>query len=166
MTLILSDIPDLNQLQNTDRQVITNDAPIHHCIGCFGCWIKTPGKCVINDSYQNMGTLLSRCDQLIIVSKCTYGGYSPFIKNIFDRSIPYISPYFEMRNGEMHHQRRYDNVINITAYFYGDDITESEKATAQSLVTANAINLDGKVDKVLFYHCADEVKEALSCRSL
>ena len=25
------------------------DMQIANCIGCFGCWVKTPGTCVIDD---------------------------------------------------------------------------------------------------------------------
>ncbi|HHU07858.1 MAG TPA: flavodoxin family protein [Clostridiaceae bacterium] len=161
MKLILSDVRDLPIKSDDKYHVIYNDGNLHYCIGCFGCWIKTPGQCVIKDGYSNMGQLLSRCDELILVSKCTYGGFSPFIKNLLDRSISYISPYFVTRNGEMHHKRRYDNVISISAYFYGEDISQSEKETAKSLVSANAVNYDGKVKNVLFFSTAEEVKAVL-----
>ena len=29
--------------------VISDDGTIRPCIGCFGCWVKTPGQCVIHD---------------------------------------------------------------------------------------------------------------------
>jgi len=25
------------------------DKTLHYCIGCFGCWLKTPGECAIHD---------------------------------------------------------------------------------------------------------------------
>lgn len=162
MKLILSDVRNLPIETDDKHHVIYNDGNLHHCIGCFGCWIKTPGQCVIKDQYSNMGQLLSRCDELIIISKCIYGSYSPFIKNVLDRCISYISPYFIKRNGEMHHKRRYDNVISISTYFYGEDITQSEKETAKSLVAANAVNYDGKVKEVLFFTMAEEAKKALT----
>ena len=31
-----------------------------------------------------MGEKIARCDEVIIISKCKYGMYSPFIKNIFN----------------------------------------------------------------------------------
>lgn len=162
MKLILSDIENLPIKSDDKHHIIYNNGNLHYCIGCFGCWIKTPGQCVIKDDYSNMGQLLSRCDELILISKCTYGSFSPFIKNLLDRSISYISPYFIIRKGEMHHKRRYDNVISISAYFYGEDITQIEKETAKSLVIANAVNYHGIVKDVLFYSSAEKVKAVLT----
>lgn len=123
-------------------KVISDDGTIHNCIGCFGCWIKTPASCVIHDKYSDMGELLSKCDTLIIISKCYYGGFSPFVKNVLDRSISYCHPYFVIRNGEMHHRRRYENHFNLQVTFYGENIAENEKQTAKKLIEANSINLD------------------------
>ncbi len=162
MRLIISDVLDLPIAEDGECRVIYNNGNIHHCIGCFGCWGKTPGRCVIKDGYENMGELMSRCSELILISRCTYGGFSPFVKNVLDRTISYASPHFEMRKGEMHHKRRYENVIGLTAYFYGENITENEKQTATDIVSANSINYDGKVNEVLFFNSADQVKEALA----
>ena len=79
-----------------DVMVICDEGTIQNCIGCFGCWIKTPGQCVISDEYSSMGENISKCNEVIIISKCFYGGYSPFVKNVMDRSISYIHPYFEI----------------------------------------------------------------------
>lgn len=108
-----------------------------------------------------MGKYLGMCDELVIVSKCTYGCYSPFIKNVLDRSISYISPYFTMRNNEMHHEHRYENKIQITAYFYDTKISENEKKTAMDLVHANALNFDASVKDVFFYKTSDEIKAVI-----
>ena len=131
-------------------KIISNDGVIHHCIGCFGCWIKTPGACVIRDNYGDMGEYLSKSTQVIIVSKCCYGGFRPFVKNVLDRCISYVHPYFEIRNGEMHHKRRYKNNIDMKVWFYGENITEKEKQTAYKLVEANGINLFCNLMEVKF----------------
>lgn len=130
--------------------IFSQNKKISPCVGCFGCWIKTPGMCVIKDGFEDIGKELSYCDELIIISRCVYGSYSPFVKNIIDRSISYNHPYFTERNNETHHRRRYDNVISISVYFYGEDISENEKSTARNLVEANTINFDGRLNKVLF----------------
>ncbi len=109
-----------------DAVVISDSGEICNCTGCFGCWIKTPGRCVLKDGYQNMGELLAKCDEFVIISKCIYGSYSPFIRNIWDRSISYLLPYFVTRQGETHHQNRYDHHFRLSVYFYGDDVTPAE----------------------------------------
>lgn len=161
MKLIISDVSDLPIEEDGNCKILYSNEQIKHCIGCFGCWIKTPGQCVIKDGYENMGELLSKCSKLILISKCTYGGFSPFVKNVLDRSISYISPYFITRNGEMHHKRRYDNIINISAYFYSEDATNYEEETAKNLVIANAVNYDAQVNCVMFFNTVDEVKAVL-----
>ena len=117
---------------------------VQRCLGCFGCWVKTPGRCVIHDGYENTGIQLGKCTELILISQCCYGSVSPFVKAVLDRAISYLHPDFVLRKGQMHHKRRYQNVITLSAYFYGEHITESEKKTARKLLQSNAVNYDGK----------------------
>ncbi|MGD9569593.1 MAG: hypothetical protein AB7V48_15000 [Sedimentibacter sp.] len=84
MKLLIHDLSkeDFNDLLGTikgDVLVIGDNNTIHNCIGCFGCWIKKPGECVIVDDYSNMGKLLSKCNEMMVISKCFYGGFSPFV---------------------------------------------------------------------------------------
>ena len=100
-------------------------------------------------------------DELLIISKSTFGSYSSSVKNVLDRSISYVLPFFEIRGGEMHHQERYHKTLKISAIFYGTDIEDAEKETSRNLVKANALNLNGTVGQVLFVEKAEEVKEVL-----
>jgi multimeric flavodoxin WrbA len=141
-----------------DVIIISNDGTIKNCIGCFGCWIKTPGVCAIRDHYGDMGELLAKSDEVVILSKCFYGGYSPFVKNVLDRSISYIHPYFEKRNNEMHHKKRYNHKFETSIWFYGDDITDDEKATANKLVVANSINMNSDIKDIQFVKYPQEIE--------
>ena len=78
-----------------------------------------------------------------------------------DRAISYIHPDFVIRKGEMYHKRRYPNVISLSAYFYGEHITEAEKETARGILAANADNYDGLVKNVCFYRTAEELENCL-----
>lgn len=163
MNLIVHDLSqeEWNALRlsfEKDTKTIDRQGEIKKCIGCFGCWVKTPGQCVIKDDYQRMGEFLAQTEELILVSRCSFGGFSSFVKNVLDRSISYILPFFEMRNGEMRHKSRYMNKLKIKAVFYGDDITEAEKETARALVKANAINLNGEVKEVVFVENKEMLK--------
>ncbi|MDR2922943.1 MAG: NAD(P)H-dependent oxidoreductase, partial [Treponema sp.] len=111
MNILIHDRKDINKIlkDNSEKTVVISDnGKIKPCICCFGCWIKTPGQCVIKDGFDNMGELWSKCNKLTIISQCFYGGYSPFVKNVLDRSVcPYQLPYFIKTKGEMRHPKRY-----------------------------------------------------------
>lgn len=157
MKLIITDLEDFNIPVSGEYKVIQPKGKIQNCVGCFGCWIKTPGKCVIHDGFEGTGIEMGKCSELILISECCYGSYSPFVKTVLDRAISYIHPDFVIRKGEMHHKRRYDNVITLSACFYGGNITEKEKSTARKLVQANADNYDGKTGTVRFFAAAQEL---------
>ena len=141
-------------------RVIADDGSARPCIGCFGCWIKTPGTCVIRDGHADMGAQLSRCKRLFIVSQCVYGGFSPFVKTVIDRSISYVHPYFVIKNGEMHHRGRYENRMDLTVWFYGTDLTDAQRATARKFVQAMAVNFYCRLNQVCFVDAPDDIKEA------
>lgn len=156
-----SEITGLEQLSEEENIIVNGNGKNHYCIGCFGCWLKTPGKCVIKDEYQEMGEKISKVDELLIISKATFGSYSSVVKNVLDRSISYVSPYFVIREGEMHHKERYYKNLKISAVFYGEDMTEKEKETSVNLVVANAVNLNGTVEYIDFVDSFEKVKEVL-----
>ncbi len=158
MKLIITDIRDFNIPVEGEHKIIKPQGEIRHCIGCFGCWVKTPGKCVIHDGYENTGFEMGRCTELIYVSQCCYVSLRPFVKTVQDRAISYIHPDFVLRRGKMHHKRRYSNVISVSAYFYGENITDEEKETARNILEANADNYDGLVKTVSFYGSAKELE--------
>jgi len=111
------------------------------CRGCFNCWTKTPGKCIIaTDKANEINGFCVQADVIIILSKILYGSYSVDIKKYLDRVIPNILPYFEMINNEMHHKSRYDKFPSLIIIGYGEELTDEEKNTFKSLVSRNAIN--------------------------
>ena len=167
MKLIIHDLDEQEFMawypqMGTDTVVISDNGTIHNCIGCFGCWLKTPGTCVLKDGYDRMGELLSQSEEVIIISKCIYGSYSPFVRNVLDRCLPYLLPYFALINGETHHRNRYEHTAALSVHFYGDSITAAERQTAAELVKANGINFYTSLPEVCFYQDAAMVKEALA----
>lgn len=135
--------------QGEKAEIITDDGTIKNCIGCFGCWTKTPGRCVLADQYNRMGEKMGHADELIIVSRCVYGTYAPFVRNVLDRCLPYIHPYFTKREHEIHHKKRYQNRLLTSVYFYGD-CSEDEKITAEKTVKANILNFNGILKEIKF----------------
>lgn len=156
MNMIIHDLTDerfraaFSQIPS-DTAVISDNGAVQTCAGCFGCWIKTPGVCVLKDGYENMGALLSRTDRLIIISECCFGGYSPFVKTVLDRSISYLLPFFKTIDNETHHQQRYRKDLTLSVYFYGGSVSPREIETANELVKANSKNFYISDYKTAFY---------------
>ena len=133
-----------------DWTVISDNGKIQPCLGCFCCWHKTPGECIRKDGYENMGALVHYARKVTIISRYTYGGVSGFIKNVFDRCLGYVLPQFEVVNGESHHQKRYDDDKPFTFIFYGNGISEQEKAEATRYANAVCANFRCHVREVIF----------------
>ena len=52
-----------------DSFIVGEEGPVRNCVGCFGCWCKTPGKCVIPDGYGDFGKHLGACGEYLILSR-------------------------------------------------------------------------------------------------
>lgn len=134
---------------------------IHPCCGCFKCWTKTPGKCIINDSYTKMPKYILQNNVLVIITKIYYGCYSPYIKNVIDRSIGILLPFFQVVNKEIHHTPRYNKFPKFVVIGYGNDITPYEKATFKALIKANSLNLNFKDYKTFIVDDVYKIKDIL-----
>ena len=72
-----------------DTDVLVSDAE-KSCIGCFSCWVRKPLECVRKDNITYNGKKILESDELIIISKFTYGTYSSKVKKIIERSISFV----------------------------------------------------------------------------
>lgn len=139
----------------------------YNCAGCFGCWVKTPGICVIKDDLQLAAPILGNTESFIIISNITYGGYSSEVKRFMDRSLGYIQPYFTRRGNEMHHVSRYTSKLNLIVIGYGAK-SELEKTVFGQLVAANALNMnaDGLAyiveDEASAWRMVEKLKEEIN----
>ncbi|MDR1159433.1 MAG: flavodoxin family protein [Syntrophomonadaceae bacterium] len=135
---------------------------VRHCMGCFRCWFKTPGRCVIDDRAADFVALMSKHEELIFLSRLVFGGLSPDIKAVLDRSIGFVLPFFRKLNAETHHVPRFDISPLYKYIFYGPEITDREKETAKKLAVANALNLGSGRCFVSFFSSSREGMEALT----
>ena len=135
--------------------IVSDNGSIRPCVGCFSCWNRDPGRCALKDGYDNMGARIRHADEVTVISRYTYGGFSGFVKNVFDRCLSYVLPQFEVTGGETHHQKRYDEDKPFTFIFYGHDLSDDEKASARRYVTAVCANIRGHVKEVIFRECEE-----------
>ncbi len=120
-------------------RAIDADGKYAPCRGCFGCWTRHPAECFMKDALQQACRIIGQADELVIVTKNLYGGYSADIKNVLDRSIGTSTPLSTWRGGQMHHTLRYGKHGLWRVIVHGD-ITEAEKATFRHMAQRNAVN--------------------------
>jgi hypothetical protein len=116
---------------------------------------------VIGDRGADFVALLARCGECVVLSRMVFGGLSPDVKAVLDRSIGFILPFFRYIGGEMHHMKRVRRPPDLRYVFYGADMTEREKETARELAAANSLNLGSGRFAAEFYQSIRECAEAL-----
>ncbi len=122
---------------------------IANCTGCFSCWTKTPGKCVIRDDAVRIYPLIAASDSLIYISHIKYGCYDTVMKTMLERSIPIQKAFIRLLKGETHHVQRSVALKKASIIAYGD-ISNEEKELFKKLVARNAYNMNFKSYKVIF----------------
>ncbi len=154
--VILHDLPDdmakkLFATLADDYLIINANEKAAKCVGCFECWLKTPGVCKFADKFQTVGQAILSSEKLMIVSEMLYGGLSIPVKRLIDRSIPGITPFFKKKRGQLHHLQRYKSETEIKAVFYGtEDFSEEEKLQAIHYIEAMGLNFYSKQNEVIF----------------
>lgn len=99
------------------------------CKGCFGCWVKTPGECVIRDSMADINRISMQSDVVLYLAPVVFGQFSANIKSALDRWIPNILPFFTVRaNGDTIHPARYETNPRMVMIGYGDALTAEDAA--------------------------------------
>ena len=150
LKLILSDRPLSIQIKEKDIKFYDLSAlKITNCMGCFGCWTKTPGSCVIRDDAVKIYPEIARSEALIYVSRIKYGGYDSIMKTMLERAIPVQKAFIRIVNGETHHVQR--GVVPKKAVIIGyGQISREEKEIFEKIISRNAYNMCFESYKIVF----------------
>ena len=122
------------------RTATLRDLTVADCTGCFGCWLKTPGECVIDDDGRAIAAAFVASDLAFYVTPISFGGYGSLLKSAVDRMVPLVSCFFQKIDGEVHHRPRYGRYPNFLAIGVLRDGCEAEGDVFRHLVARNAIN--------------------------
>lgn len=140
--------------------IIFADGKYGMCLGCFDCWTKNPATCKIKDSLHEIARIIGQAEDMVIITKNCYGGFSPQIKNILDRAIGTSTPLSTYRKGEMHHTLRYGKHNKWSVFVYGD-ILEKERKTWKLLLERNAVNGGFGLYEIFFEEKIDDIGKVL-----
>lgn len=165
MRLILSDCPlPIREEACPDvKWIDLSQLKIANCVGCFGCWTKTPGRCVIRDDAVKVYPLIARSEAVLYVSRIRYGGYDTVMKTMLERAIPVQQAFIRILDGETHHVQRSVAPKQAVILPYGDP-DEEERETFRQFIARNARNMCFETFRVEFcreYQVGDFVRKEL-----
>lgn len=103
-----------------------SDLKLKYCTGCWSCWWKTPGDCVIPDGISEMYKAVMGCDLVVFVSALDMGAVTSEMKTFIERMVPLIHPYTVLLDGEVHHRKRYDSYPLMGAILGEESDTDEE----------------------------------------
>lgn len=151
MKLIMTDRPvRVDGLEDDVQYIDLSSLKINNCVGCFGCWTRTPGKCVIRDDATRVYPFIAMSDRVLYISRIRYGGYDVVMKTMLERAIPVQQAFIRIHKGETHHVQRAVMLKKATIVAYGDDISDEEKDIFRQLIARNACNMSFESYEILF----------------
>lgn len=137
---------------STVTNILFHEHKIHDCIGDFGCFFKTPGKCIFKDMAQEVPEHYIGSNLVVLITVLTFGGYSSLFARAFNRiAIQLISHLFMQAEGEIHRRKRYDQEYpSLLAIGIEETINQESRSVFKALVQRNAIHLFAPEHQCLF----------------
>ena len=84
----------------------TKKLNINPCQGEFNCWLKTPGECFQKDDMEIIRPKIFDADVCVLATPLYVAGMTGPMKNLIDRIIPGVQPFFELRDDHIRHPGR------------------------------------------------------------
>ncbi|MCD6115794.1 flavodoxin family protein [bacterium] len=131
---------ELKAIEWEVESIPIRDLKITNCVGCFECWVKTPGICRFNDDGREIAKKYIQSDLAVLFTPVTFGGYSSELKKALDRIICLILPFFTKKNNETHHQLRYGQYPRLLGLGVLPRADEKKERIFNTLIDRNAVN--------------------------
>lgn len=117
---------------------------IADCTGCFGCWTRTPGECVICDDAPTVTAQLAYTDRIVFFCPVVFGGFAPQLKRVIERSISLLLPLMGVRYGELHHPPRYGREYELCGVGILDRPDPEATACFRERIRRLSLNFNGR----------------------
>ena len=144
-------LEELKKLNWDATSIILEDKDIAYCLGCFGCWVQTPGECVIKDYEETIVRKMVHTDLIIYITPIVFGGYSSILKKALDRQISRVLPYFTKIDGEVHHKKRYEKEQSLLGIGILDKPDVEKEEVFKTLIVRNFINMWSPYQQAMIY---------------
>ena len=133
------------------------------CLGCFGCWERTPGVCLFDDAARDVTRKMIQSKVTVLLTPITFGGYSSELKKAVDRLIPNILPFFTQVQGETHHEKRYTAYPALVGIGVQRQDDPEEEKLFRRIVKRNALNMRAPGYSTCVLHGTEVEYEMRTC---
>jgi hypothetical protein len=131
-------------------QVISlGDQFIKACIGCWSCWLKTPGRCAMKDQMTEIYPDYVNSEAVILLMDTAQGFISHQAKAFIDRTIPLYHPYIEMVDCECHHVARYERYPDMVFYFDTEGLSNLDEQVIEDYLFRTAYHFKSKPYRIV-----------------
>ena len=128
-------------------QIDLRELPLKYCIGCFDCWVKTPGLCKVDDASQEMDRAVINSDFTLWAGPLKMDFPSALMKMALDKHLPLIHPYMVVDQNEAHHLKRYDRYPRVGMLVERESETnETDLQIITQIFSRTALNFKSKLD--------------------
>lgn len=114
---------------------------LKHCIGCYSCWWKTPGRCIVEGKANEIIENILGAKLLVVVSMVSFGGYSSTIKKPLEHLLPIVMPNFKRGKYLTRHVKRYREYPDFFGVGIITNKNNEEVKIFESLVRENSYNM-------------------------
>jgi multimeric flavodoxin WrbA len=121
---------------------------IKACIGCWDCWLKTPGRCVMKDQMAEFCSDYVNSDTVILLMDTAQGFINHQAKAFLDRTIPHYHPYIEVVDGELHHMARYKRYPQMVFCYDTEGLTNQEEQVIEDYLYRTAYHFQSKAYRI------------------
>jgi len=98
----------LTTKENKSTVIKLRDMSLHKCVGCYSCWVKTPGICVFQDDVATILQEYLQADVVLFSSPVIMGFISALLKTFQERCLPLAHPFLRLAGERMQHVPRYE----------------------------------------------------------
>lgn len=130
------------------RYKALSSVEIKTCIGCWSCWVKTPGRCVYKDAMAESYPDFVNADKVILLIDTAQGFIDHQAKAFIDRTIPHYHPYIEIVDGECHHKARYERYPEMHFYFDDQQLNREEAQVIEDYLYRTAYHFRSKAFRI------------------
>jgi multimeric flavodoxin WrbA/putative sterol carrier protein len=125
---------------------------IKQCLGCYSCWITSPGKCILKDDMPAILADILDADIVVCATPLNAFTVSSHLKNVLDRTLPLTQSRFEqspkgtVRNALRFPEKWPKKIASIVVgAFKGDENFAAVRAMFSLYANAMSMELCGEI---------------------